>query len=776
MLKSDKKWSFIEGNEATSELLNGLHIEEITKQLLVQRGVKTKEEAEMFLHPKLEHLIAPEQLLDIDKISDRIKAAIDNGEKILVYGDYDADGVTSTTLLLEALEELGAYCDFYIPNRFTEGYGPNEKAFRQAQEAGVSVIITVDNGISAIHEANVAKELGIDLIITDHHEIQDELPAAFGILHPKVSPNYEFKELAGVGVAFKLAEYLLGYFPKQYLDLVAIGTVADMVPLLSENRIFTKYGLEALTQTKRSGLIALKNLVNIEGEVTETDIGFLIGPRLNAVGRLQDASLAVDLLRADDLEEAELIAVEVQQLNQERVNIVTQCTKEITDKLDKKDHLPNILIVSNPDWNEGVLGIVASQLVRKYDRPAIVLKELTEEGLLKGSARSIQTFDLFTHCMRAIDLFTGFGGHSQAAGMTLQLENKEKLFEHLNREIGAALEPEDFKEQLKIVKTLEISEMTEDLVTEVNALRPYGMGNEKPLFHFKGQPEEVRQLGQKKNHLKFQFSEAGHQVEGIGFHKGEVFDEIAPASQVNLVGELGINEWNGFRKVQMIVRDIKVDEWQLFDYRGRSEIPTKLKQETTTVIYGSREPKSDFTGFQQSHYNNFISEASKEQSIESLVLCDLPSDLESLQNLMRSVKPQRVYACFYTVASSYLNKLPSREEFKKIYALIYKRGSLDLTKDQSAIMHHMNWRKETLEFVLRVFKDLGFVEVDGTLIKRVDNPTKQPLESSKVFQQAESKRRVEEVLYYSSYQDLKKWFNENCFTSETEEALLPHGL
>src|SRR5699024_6387407 len=200
------------------ELVNGVHIEEMTKQLLVQRRVKTEEEAEMFLHPKLEHLIAPEQLLDIDKISDRIKAAIDNGEKILVYGDYDADGVTSTTLLLEALEELGAYCDFYIPNRFTEGYGPNEKAFRQAQEAGVSVIITVDNGISAIHEANVAKELCIDLIITDHHEIQDELPAAFGILHPKVSPNYEFKELAGVGVAFKLAEYLLGYFPKQYLD------------------------------------------------------------------------------------------------------------------------------------------------------------------------------------------------------------------------------------------------------------------------------------------------------------------------------------------------------------------------------------------------------------------------------------------------------------------------------------------------------------------------------------------------------------------------------
>lgn len=776
MLKSEKKWSYIENDEAASEILADLHIEEITKKLLIQRGIKTKEAAQAFLKPNLDQLIAPEHLKDIEQTRVRIKTAIEKGERILVYGDYDADGVTSTTLMIEALEELGAYCDFYIPNRFTEGYGPNEEAFRQAKDAGVSVIITVDNGISAVHEANVAKELGIDLIITDHHEIQDELPDAFSIIHPKVSLNYEFKELAGVGVAFKLAQYLLGYFPEQYLDLVAIGTVADMVPLVSENRVLTKFGLDALTHTKRPGLIALKNLVNIEGEATETDIGFLIGPRLNAVGRLQDASLAVDLLRADDLQEAEMIAEEVQQLNQERQKIVTQITKEITDKLDEEDELPNVLIVSDPSWNEGVLGIVASQLVRRYDRPAIVLRELAEEGLLKGSARSIQAFDLFTHCMKANDLFSGFGGHAQAAGMTLPIENKEKLFEHLNREISDTLSEDDFKEQLQIAETLQITEMTEELVAEINALRPYGMGNEKPLFQIQGVPEEVRQLGQKRNHLKFQFNENNHQVEGIGFQKGHLFDEIAPHSEVEMVGELGINEWNGFRKVQMIIRDIQVNEWQLFDYRGRSEFPVEPELETTKVIYMHEKTKAQFSDFKTWHYNDIQEEIYTNEQIKSLVLCDLPHHLTELQEIIQTIRPERIYAYFYTEASSYLNKIPSREEFKKIYTLIYQRKTLHLANEQNAIIRYMNWRKETLEFVLRVFKDLQFIEVDGPYIKRVDAPAKQPLESSKEYQRAEAKRVVEEVLYYSSYNDLKQWFNENCFSSEKEEVLLPNGL
>src|SRR5699024_7198989 len=248
--------------------------------------------------------------------------AIEHQEPILVFGDYDADGVSSTTILLLALKELGANCHYYIPNRFTEGYGPNEPAFQKAYKDGFRLIITVDNGISAVHEADIANKLGIDLIITDHHEPQEKLPEAFAILHPKCSPGYSFKDLAGAGVAFKFAEQLLGYLPEQLLDLVAIGTIADLVPLVGENRIFAYYGLQALTKTARPGLRALMMRCKMDDPVTEEDIGFLIGPRLNAVGRLQDADLAVQLLLCDDVKTAEELADEVQALNEERKQIV----------------------------------------------------------------------------------------------------------------------------------------------------------------------------------------------------------------------------------------------------------------------------------------------------------------------------------------------------------------------------------------------------------------------------------------------------------------------
>ncbi|MDY0408560.1 single-stranded-DNA-specific exonuclease RecJ [Paracerasibacillus soli] len=371
MLPSKSKWNFLKIHEqdnfnGTDETLN---MSPFLINLLMQRDVMTIEEAKKFLNPVIQDLHNPVQLHSIEKASERIVKAIEYGEKILVYGDYDADGVTSTTVMIEALRELGANCDFYIPNRFSEGYGPNEQAFQLAHEQGVSVIITVDNGIAAVQEAAVAKELGIDLIITDHHEVQDAIPDAFSIIHPKCSENYPFKELAGVGVAFKLAQYILGYFPEDLLDLVAIGTIADMVPLLDENRVLAFYGLQRLTTTRRPGLKALIKSCKIEGNVTEEDVGFLIGPRLNAVGRLQDATLAVELLLTDDEMEAEVIAEEIEQLNQERRNIVEKIVKEAEQSVDAND-LPGVIVVAKPGWNQGVLGIVASGLLKSLiDQP-----------------------------------------------------------------------------------------------------------------------------------------------------------------------------------------------------------------------------------------------------------------------------------------------------------------------------------------------------------------------------------------------------------------------
>src|SRR5690625_1817751 len=385
MLLSKAKWDFVNNQDIPNDLED---YSPIISTLLIQRGITTKKAAKRFLRPDLDQLHHPSDLSMMDKAIERVHKAINHGERILVFGDYDADGVSSTALLLKALQELDAHCDFYIPNRFTEGYGPNENAFREAANKGFSVILPIYTGISAVHEAKIAKELGIDLIITDHHELQEELPDTYATINPKCSPEYPFHDLAGVGVAFKFAESLLGYFPEHLLDLVAIGTIADLVPLVEENRILAYHGLRKLTTTTNPGLKALKKICKIEGNVTEENVGFLIGPRINAVGRIEDAQLAVELLMTEDQFVAEEIATMIESINDERRQMVRDIVVE-AEQIVEFDDETGVIVVAKEGWNEGVLGIVASQLVRKYDRPAIVLTIKSDTAEVKGSGRSI---------------------------------------------------------------------------------------------------------------------------------------------------------------------------------------------------------------------------------------------------------------------------------------------------------------------------------------------------------------------------------------------------
>lgn len=486
MLLSQNKWKFTyEEMAASPGIGRELSISPLTERLLVQRGVTTLEQAKQFLHPDLSALTEPGLLHDMEKAAKRVMTAIEKEEPVLIFGDYDADGVSSTAVMLETLRELGAVCDFYIPNRFTEGYGPNKPAFQQAADQGYKLIITVDTGIAAVEEATMAKQLGIDLIITDHHEIQEKLPDAWAIVHPKCSTDYPFQELAGVGVAFKFAHYLLGYFPKQLLDLVVLGTVADLVPLRSENRILVYHGLKAITQTKRPGIKALKKAANISGEVTEEDIGFRLGPRLNAVGRLQDADLAVELLTTQDPKEAEEMADFIENLNMERQRVVASIEKEAEEMVATSEGtaIDNVIVVAKEGWNEGVLGIVASKLVRQFDRPAIVLSINPEKQQAKGSARSIEAFDLFANCMKIKELFIHFGGHAQAAGMTLPLNQIDILREKLHQAAEEALSPDDYTQVLSIDSSVEASELNVGLIEEIGKLAPFGMANPKPLFY-----------------------------------------------------------------------------------------------------------------------------------------------------------------------------------------------------------------------------------------------------------------------------------------------------
>ncbi|MBP1968771.1 single-stranded-DNA-specific exonuclease [Virgibacillus natechei] len=772
MIKSKANWKFNTIQDNTLQGTDNLRsLSPVLKELLVQRGITTTESASTFLSPDIDDLQSPSSLDSIDKATERVHRAIADQEKILVYGDYDADGVSSTTVLLKALVELGADCDYYIPNRFTEGYGPNEEAFHEAYRNGFRLIITVDTGIAAVHEAAVAKELGIDLIITDHHEVQ-ELPDAYAIIHPKCSPDYLFKDLAGVGIAFKFSEQLLGYFPEHLLGFTAIGTIADLVPLVDENRILAYYGLRSLTSTINPGLISLKRVSEIEGNVSEEDVGFSIGPRINAVGRLQNADLAVQLLMTEDQDEADEIAEEIHRINQERQKIVNDIVKE-AEEMVETDEKQDVIIVAKEGWNEGVLGIVASKLVRKYDRPAIVLVVKPETSQLKGSARSIPAFDLFQNCMKIRDYFTNFGGHSQAAGMSIPLDNMKLIQNELNRLINEQLSEEDFKQVVEISKSLTIPEINEELVSEIDQLAPFGMKNPKPAFQIKEIPHDARQIGSLKNHLKLQFKQDNKSLEGIGFGMGDLYTHISPQTPISIVGELGINEWNGNKKPQIIMRDMKIEEWQLFDHRGKKHVDISSYERNNRNLIISNHTDQLSSMSEQISYNSTLSTV---QEVDVLYIFDLPMDLNHLREIIKATKPVNIHACYYVEDSAYLKAFPSREEFKWFYAFIQKRKKVDLKQELTTIMKAKGWNKDNIIFISKVFFELGFVKIENGVIEINSNPVKRDLQDSRLYQERLLKADIEKTLYYSNYQELKQWFADCMSYLESPEEELTHGL
>ncbi|WP_117169132.1 single-stranded-DNA-specific exonuclease RecJ [Paraliobacillus sediminis] len=783
MLQSQSKWNFTYKQQvAMSEELASLNVSPMIKGMLAKRDISTKEEAEAFLNPDLKHLYDPSLLNDIEKTKIRIDQAIDQGESILVFGDYDADGVSATAVLIEALREAGAMCDYYIPNRFTEGYGPNEQAFRDAKEQGFQLIITVDTGIAAIEPAAVAKEIGIDLIITDHHEVQESLPEAYAIVHPKCSENYPFKELAGVGVAFKLAEHLLGYFPTQLLDLVVIGTIADLVPLVDENRILAYHGLKAISQSNRPGIQALKQMCSIQGDMTEEDIGFLIGPRINAVGRLQTAYPAVELLVTEDQAEAEEIATQINELNQERQQIVKEIAKEAILMVEATpNENKNVIVVAKEGWNQGVLGIVASKLVRTYQRPAIVLTIQPEEGYAKGSARSIQAFNLFENGMRIKDQFLRFGGHSQAAGMTLLKENVDVIRNSLNQLAEEQLQPEDYKEQLDIEDSIEINAIDLELINELNKIAPFGMANPKPLFHLKAKPVELRQIGSDQNHLKVSFRSDAVQLAVIGFGMGELYPSISEHSEIETVGFLQINEWNGKKSPQLMLKDLAVNEWQLFDYRGSKLWPKKLEHldvnQTLTLSFTTKVSEQKVVGTYSTFEElSILVEQQGVKNFKNLILLDLPNQLDQLEEVFALLSPQNIFACYHIEEEHFLQSFPTREDFKWFYGMLVKRGQFNTKNEINMLSKSKGWKINKIEFIIKVFSELDFVKISDGVIYPNKQVEKRDLTESNAYQQSIRQAEMEKVLYYSSYRELKTWMDSQMEQNSSVEEEVTYEL
>lgn len=769
MLASKAKWHFAETEQDDSL--------SVTERLLVQRGLITKEAQKKFLNPSIKDIQTPDGFYQMDIAVERITQAVNEQEHIVIYGDYDADGVTSTALLMSALLDLGALCEFYIPNRFDEGYGLHESAIEKLAAEGMSLMITVDTGIASIEAAAYAKSIGVDLIITDHHEIQEQIPDAFAIIHPSQSPSYEFKHLAGVGVAFQLAHKLLGYFPVHLLDFAAIGTIADMVPLIGENRVIAYHGLKQLAITENIGLKALKEMCKIEAQVTEQDVGFSIGPRINAVGRLQNASLAVELLLAEDEETANNIANEMEELNVERQKIVKDIAKEADEQVEPSDQ---VIILYAPDWHEGVLGIAASRIMNKYDRPVIMLRLKEETNELKGSARSIPAFNLFENGMKFQHLFTKFGGHAQAAGMSFPLENLPEIVAEFNAAFIAQVGNEAPKKELEISETIELSEMTEQLVNEVNAFAPFGMNNPEPLFHIEAKPVNMRQIGAEKNHLKMQFKDNNRMIDAIGFRIGDLYHYISQQAEVALVGKLQINVWNGNKTVQLVMEDMAVDEWQLFDFRGRQAridlAPFISHFENNVIVSASKsnlpvdivdQPNVEVISFH---------EKARFAKVNMLYIYDFPESLEEIEKVIENTQPESIHLSYGLTSNAFLENVPSREEFAWLYGYLMQNNPVQIKIDLAKIMRLKNWQKDRVVFMIQVFLDLAFISIQDSIIHINPQTEKKALDSSTVYQRHLEQGKLEKILYYSTYEELKDWFlNQIDFTPAHKEEM-DHGI
>ncbi|MFC7440892.1 single-stranded-DNA-specific exonuclease RecJ [Laceyella putida] len=769
MLHAKTRWHKAEIDETlAARLAADCEVDPLIARMLVRRGIADSEAAKRFLKPKLEDLHDPFLLDGMAEAVARIRQALTNKEKILIYGDYDADGVSSTSLLLFVMKTLQAEVDYYIPNRFREGYGINKEALVLAKERGFGLVVSVDTGISAVAEAEAAKELGLDLIITDHHEPPEQLPDAYAVINPK-KPGcpYPFKMLAGVGVAFKLATALLGRIPEEWLELVALGTIADLVPLTDENRILAAFGLKRMEQRKLIGLRALLEVAGIEREVTAGHVGFAIGPRINASGRLGSADAAVRLLTTENEEEARRLAEELDEMNRERQELVEEMTQEAIAEVERdKDQHQHVIVIAKKGWNVGVVGIVASRLVEKYYRPVIVLSIDEEKGMAKGSARSIAAFHLYQALAECREWLPHFGGHAMAAGMTLPLENIPALHQKLSQLAQQWLTEEDYVPQTVLEDELSLGQIQLPLIDQIEALAPYGMGNPTPLFALNNlKLSRLQLMGRSNEHVKMIVQDEAHLLEAVAFRAGGMEREIAPYARLHVLGELQVNEWNGKRSPQLIVRDVAIPHLQIFDWRSnRKQLDRFSEMDTDQCLFVCSAGTEDETLLRQSKYKvasweelerDQWDEAEIKQAKHVVWVQAPPTMSLCKKGLPFFADAERFYLLFGDKEfDDMLVKTPTREEFKKLYRVLAGKEKLSLSKHFSSLARVTGLQKRALSFMIQVFAECGFISIDQDEIKIHRNPNKKPLTESAHYQKQMEREEVFRTLVYSTYLEL----------------------
>ena len=743
----------------------GLKFSPAFLKLCLVRGLTTVEAIEQATtkQPQLFH--DPFLLYDMDKAIERLMSAVEIGQQIVVYGDYDADGITSTLILYEALVQLGAEVRYYLPNRLIDGYGPNLARYQQLVADGAELILTCDNGVAGHEAIEWAMSQGVDVIVSDHHELSPTLPPAYAVIHPRhPKGKYPFGELCGAGVALKIATALYDEVPIELVELAAIGTIADMMPLVDENRTIVKNGLQLMKETQRLGLLKLLETANIALEdIDEETIGFTIGPRLNAIGRLGDPTPALHLLQSEDELESEQLVALVEEKNNERKFIVETMMAEVQRKLEALPELPPIIIDSDPNWPAGVLGIVAGRLVEKYHRPVILCQYQTDQQWYKGSGRSIEGVHLFQLLQEQATLLQQFGGHKQAAGLTVSAQQWEHFQQAMLTAMSRYQNIIDQPEQKAVDLSIKIDELTVNFIEELHQLSPFGMENPRPMLRLEASLTGLRTVGITQQHLKFQFSQHDATLDGIGFHLAEQLQGLSTGIEVIVFGEAKINQWKQKTLPQLQVVDIGTQDTIWVDWRSKNKQSSMWHLEQAVYccqteqskmrIQAMLHPSSQVVTYQQ------LIEA--ESPKKRLVFVDLPPQIEQLQKWMRQQSLSHVYIVGQTPASRYLVGVPSREEFAKLYRYIQQQETFNIRENLARIEKQLRIPEIKLKTMFRVFFEAKFVTIENGQVMFQGAPeTKVVLEKMPGMQQYIQLMEAESVLLYQSLEQIQQYFNE----------------
>ncbi|KAA9301859.1 single-stranded-DNA-specific exonuclease RecJ [Aerococcus sanguinicola] len=766
MLKANYDWKVSSDQltdldqENIAQLKEVLDLPDLLVDLLYQRGFQDEEAINHFLDE--EPIIHdPFLLSDMDRAVDRLMAAIEAGQAILVYGDYDADGITAATILVEGLENMGANVHSYLPDRFVDGYGPNKDVYNYYIKQGIQVILTCDNGVKG-HEAIAhAQAQGVDVIVTDHHEMADSLPDAYAIVHPRHPDQaYPFDDLSGAGVALKVVQALTGALPIDLLDLCAIGTVADLVSLTDENRSLVKLGLQQLKQTQRLAFIRLFEKLEISpSQIDEETIGFKIAPRLNALGRLSDANLGLQLLMSFDPDEVDEGLQEMEAINDERRALVDQIEAEARAEVDQRDHLDDILVCWQDDWHEGVLGIVASRLVERYQRPCLVLTHKTDQALYKGSGRSVQGVNLFDLLSQLDDQMLAFGGHAMAAGLTIG-EAKFADWQSGLQELGESIHeivqrpaPLDLDGRLQPAAVNLVS------LEALQGLKPFGTDNPKPRFLLEAGPiSRIQQLGRDKQTLKLGLAEAAD-LSLIGFRMGKFAQQLSLGNPLEAAVGLSINEWQGKRSPQAFLLDMRVDEASVIDLRqarAREEVfaveeAYYLFQEAKYLAAYQDQIPSSSRGILVDELDQDLGEG-----YQQAVLFDCPQDLEAIRRFVQERGIKNLYLFAYSPKQVYLNGLPQREDFERYYRYLLGHPQLPLKGQAGVLASYLKLAEGQLVLMTDILEEAGLVAWQGDMLHIL--PVQGKVDLKAYLTKYEQVLNSEQVLLYNDIESIRNYF------------------